>query len=184
VSSPPSDRTLEGLIEDNWDEVVARDPRVVALLEPYRDTLEYLADDFDEESQSWRDCRSAIWDTVPEDIRRRVREVAAEPPTGVQEFVRAAGPTTRVIGIKPVDEKFHKMLAAYRACKAAGVPVPEEVTCFFDDLPPEPDGVRVDVDGTPAVVSWRSGDGTREGYEVDLRLLDPDIKLLRVYNSY
>ncbi len=83
MSSPPGDLSLEGLIADNWDEVAARDPRVVALLEPYRESVEYVAGDFDEETQSWRDYRGAVWSTVPEEVMQRVSELmrGAQPVT-------------------------------------------------------------------------------------------------------
>jgi hypothetical protein len=101
------------------------------------------------------------------------------------------GATTCVIGFKPPDEKFKKMLEAYRACELAGIKIPDEVRKFFNDEPPDPTGVKVELRnyGAPkgseyarGVKPWE-GD-CAEGYEIDVRQLDPDIKIVRVYTSY
>jgi uncharacterized protein YfbU (UPF0304 family) len=95
------------------------------------------------------------------------------------------GMSTHVIGFKPADDKFKKMLTAWDACIAAGVKPSEEITAFFGTqwrTEVDAAGVQVDVRSSDAVRKWR-GD-CREGYEVDLRELDPDIKVLRFYNSW
>lgn len=97
------------------------------------------------------------------------------------------GMSTHVIGFKPPDEKFHKMLAAYRACEEAGVPIPKSVSDFFKGESPDEAGVRVDLGSeygrcAPGVQVWQSDAGG--GFEVDLRKLDPDVKILRFYNSW
>ena len=97
------------------------------------------------------------------------------------------GMSTHIIGFKPLDEKFHKMLAAYRACKEAGVPVPKTVSDFFKDEPPDEAGVSVHLGSehgrcAPGVRVWQGDSGG--GFEVDLRQLDPDVKILRFYNSW
>jgi hypothetical protein len=97
--------------------------------------------------------------------------------------------STYVVGIKPADAKREKMLAAWDACIAAGVPAPDGVHEYFgtDDREElDPAGVKVTIGGGYACaggVSPYSAD-MEDGFEVDLRKLDPDIKILRFYNSY
>ena len=75
------------------------------------------------------------------------------------------------------------MKAVYKACEAAGTEVPREVDSFFGwEAPGDRPGIEVDVEKLKAVSEYR--DDMREGYEVDLTKLPPDIKFLRFYNSY
>lgn len=99
--------------------------------------------------------------------------------------------TTCIVGIKPDDEKFAKMIALRDACDAASVRYPDALCEYFQPAhPSEADGSGVT---TPIAVSWRDPttagvkvyrDESSDGFEVDLRKLDPDIKILRFYNSY
>ena len=93
------------------------------------------------------------------------------------------GASTHVVGFKTPDDKFKRMLRAYEACKAAGVDVPEEVSLFFNDATPDPAGVTVPMDNVHGVKEWTDSD-MREGYEIDLQAIPPDIQVLRVYMSY
>lgn len=97
--------------------------------------------------------------------------------------------STYLVGFKPADEKFRKMRDAYKACSDAGVAPPREVIEFFGGSPEESDdaGVRVALAsdyGTPhlGVTKWKAE--MSQGFEVDLRTLDPSIKVLRFYNSH
>lgn len=95
-------------------------------------------------------------------------------------------------GFKPADEKFRKMRAAYVACRDAGIEPPDEVTAFFGGEPEASDdaGVRLTLGSSvrgyapPAdgVTPWKAE--MQDGFEVDLRKLDPTIKVLRFVNSY
>lgn len=96
---------------------------------------------------------------------------------------------TRLLGFKPADETFRKMRAAYVACHDAGVEPPDEVTAYFGGAPEESDdtGVRLTLAGAygapvDGVRRWRAE--MQDGFEVDLRLLDPAIKVLRFVNSH
>lgn len=85
-----------------------------------------------------------------------------------------------VEGFIPPDEKFKKMKAVYDSCVAAGVPVPEDVQHFFDDIPPDPTGVRISLAYSKkynAVTDYRGE--YSQGYEVALDKLPKDIKVLR-----
>jgi hypothetical protein len=95
------------------------------------------------------------------------------------------GMSTHVIGFKPADEKFTKMLAVWDACLAVGLHPPEEVTEYFgtaERREVDARGVTVSLSHDPSVTRWR--DGSSDGYEVDMRKLDLDIKIIRFYNSW
>jgi len=93
--------------------------------------------------------------------------------------------STSVIGFIPPDEKFQKMLAAYQACIAAGTNPPKEVRDFFGDGDPDPAGLEIDLvmkKYKDAVKPYH--DEMEDGYEIDLRKLPADIKIIRVVNSW
>jgi hypothetical protein len=86
--------------------------------------------------------------------------------------------STRVIGFAPPDEQWAKMKAIWDACRAAGVPVPEEVEDFFGDGEPDPAGVEIVL----PLREWR--DATGEGYEIDMAAIPPQVKTIRFCNSW
>jgi len=96
-----------------------------------------------------------------------------------------------VQGIRPKDELYDRMRAALLACEAVGAPVPDCVTNYFmgqgvdTDPPPDPAGVVVYVGSACGGPIWGDGVSRYEsehysGLEIDLRELDPTIKILRV----
>jgi hypothetical protein len=90
-----------------------------------------------------------------------------------------------VEGFIPPDAKFQKMFEVYRACEKAGVDIPAEVDEFFNGETPDAAGVRVSLTYGPkykdAVKEYEGDEGM--GYDVDLRKLPADIKILRfLYN--
>ena len=92
--------------------------------------------------------------------------------------------STHLIGIKPPDDKWKKMKAAYDACADAGVDPPKEVMEFFSGGLPDDDGVIVDLSpkmGT-AVEKWNGA--SCSGLQVELDKLSKDIKILRFYNTW
>lgn len=96
------------------------------------------------------------------------------------------GMSTYVLGIRPADENYRKMLAVWEACQAAKVKPPREVEDFFAGIDPDPAGVKVDLsEQSSGVKKWRGEKNeAAEGIEVDLRKLDPTIKILRFVNSW
>lgn len=93
--------------------------------------------------------------------------------------------STHVIGFKPPDAKWTAMKNAWDACKAAGIPVPDAVHEFFGYDTPDPLGVFVtekDLVKCGALREWR--DECRDGYEVVVANLPPDVTVVRVYNSW
>lgn len=61
MSSPPSPRTFEGWIVEDFGEAALTHPDVMALLEPYRERVDYLLDAFEEDCMSWRDYCGCIY---------------------------------------------------------------------------------------------------------------------------
>jgi hypothetical protein len=95
------------------------------------------------------------------------------------------GMSTRVIAFKPPGEKWQKMCDVYNACTNAGIDVPDEVSRFFDHMPPDPAGVEISerVLRDAGAVTDYSGDMS-EGFDVDVTKLPRDVTVIRFYNSY
>ena len=89
--------------------------------------------------------------------------------------------STHIVGFRPADEKWNKMKATWLACENAGVPIPKEVEAFFDhEAPGDKPGAEVEIKA--AMREWK--DEYRQGFEVDIMKLPPDVKVLRFYNSW
>ena len=94
----------------------------------------------------------------------------------------------RIEGYKPVDAKWTQMKQAYDACVSAGVEVPKEVMHFFNYEPPAAEGVMIEL-GRSGNVTFRKGitplnQQYCDGYVVDLKELDPEIRILKFVISY
>lgn len=90
-------------------------------------------------------------------------------------------PSIHISGYRPTNEKYKKMLAAYEACQAAGVPVPDDVQEFFNWETPAPQGFFVEMHaGQDGVKKFDDRKG-REGYEVELAKLPKNLTHLRFY---
>jgi len=92
-----------------------------------------------------------------------------------------------VVGFKPPDAKFNKMRDVWNACTHAGIEIPDEVRIYFEDEPPPEDpglGIRVDMAPGKIVGVKEYRAEMQDGFEVDLRLLPEDVKIIRFYNSY
>lgn len=92
------------------------------------------------------------------------------------------GMSTHVVGIRPRDEKYVDMLTIWAACKKMNVEIPKDVRSYFNDEPPAVGG-GVIVELSKKSVSKYSEE-SRDGLDVDLSNLPPDVKILRFYNSY
>jgi hypothetical protein len=91
------------------------------------------------------------------------------------------GMSTHIVGIKPPDEDFMKMLKVYEACREAEVDIPKEVLEFFDYVKPDPSGIVVDL--PIGCIKRYSTDG-EDRFEVNVEDLPKDIKIIRFYNSW
>jgi len=93
------------------------------------------------------------------------------------------GMSAHIEGVKPPDEKWKAMKAAYDACRAAGVTPPKDVENFFGGEAPDPLGVVVRIAGTAAVQQYAPHDSA-DGFEVHIDKLPKDVKVIRFWNSY
>lgn len=103
--------------------------------------------------------------------------------------------STSVVGFRDQTNKtFQKHKKVALACFEAGVDLPAKTAAFFGKPPYddewgswgqlENDGLALDLtEGTnPPAKEWQ--DEGAQGYEVDIRKLPEDIKVLRFYNAY
>jgi phage terminase large subunit GpA-like protein len=88
------------------------------------------------------------------------------------------GMSTHVVGYGPPDERWRQMKAIWDGCKAARIPVPDEVEKFFGYSPPDDKGVEITIQAT----AWSDGD--REGYEIEVAKIPPQCSVIRFYNSW
>jgi len=92
------------------------------------------------------------------------------------------GMTTSVVGIKPPDTTFKKMLKIWQACKAAAVEPPKLVQDYFNNEDPDEAGVKVDLFNHEAVTPFK--DESSEGFNIEVGKLPVGVKIVRVYNSW
>lgn len=89
-----------------------------------------------------------------------------------------------VVGIREPDDEWRKMKAVWESCKAAGVEPPSSVLDFFDDEDPDEAGIQLPLDyGSHKIArEWRSD--MREGLELDIADLPPNVTKIRFYCSW
>ncbi len=93
--------------------------------------------------------------------------------------------SSHVMGLKPVDEKWRKMYAAYKACEEASIDPPKKVLDFFEGVEfdsIETTGIEVDLEETDCCKEY-SGN-MKDGFEIEVAKLPKDVKIIRFYNSY
>lgn len=93
------------------------------------------------------------------------------------------GMSTSVVGIKPPDAQFKKMLKAYKACEEAGIGIPSNISDYFNNEEPNELGVEVDESDLGEAIKKYGGDG-QSGYDVHLDKLPKDVKIIRFFNSW
>jgi len=86
--------------------------------------------------------------------------------------------STHVAGFVPPDETWQKMKAIFDACRAADVPVPDEVEDFFEGEDPDPAGMET---GLPV---RKLNDQDRAGYELDVKDIPATVKTIRFWNEW
>lgn len=94
------------------------------------------------------------------------------------------GMSTYVLGFKPRDEKYDRMLAVWESCRAAKVEVPDEVNEFFEGESPDPAGVKISFRDHEAVREYHNSEMAEEGFEVDVTKLPADVTLIRFVQSW
>ena len=91
--------------------------------------------------------------------------------------------SSNVVAFRPPDEKWKKMKEIWDLCKETGVPVPEQVSYFFNYEEPDGQGVSVSLETLHGcLVEYKTE--YSEGYEVHLDKLPPNVKIIRFYNSW
>ena len=97
------------------------------------------------------------------------------------------GMSMHVYAVKPADENYKRKAEAYRACVAAGVPVPPALITFFDGEDPDPRGTAQHL-GHDARVEHPSctkfTDDSRTGFEVDITKLPEGTRFVRFVCSW
>jgi len=106
------------------------------------------------------------------------------------------GMSTHVVGIIPKDdEEFKRMKSIYENCVYEGIIPPKEVHKYFN-LEEREDAAYYDLEGIAdekgvvvesnvmkqATEEYR--DEMSEGYDIDIRKLPDNVKIIRFYNSW
>ena len=81
-----------------------------------------------------------------------------------------------VKGLKEKTEEYEKKLTIYKTCRELNVPVPSEITDFFDNGEYCEDGVVVNM---PSGAVNESGDCYRVFYDVDLSKIPDGVTKIR-----
>jgi hypothetical protein len=91
------------------------------------------------------------------------------------------GMSTHAVGYRPADDRWKEMKAAWDACIKARIEPPDQVIDFFDgEYPGDRPGQEVDLGDSVREFS----DFSKNGYEIDVRSLPPDVYWIRVYNAW
>ena len=90
--------------------------------------------------------------------------------------------STRIMGIKPTDERFAAMLNIINSCKAQNIKVPKEVNEFFNGEEPNKLGVSVDLMDLDCCLLINSSG--RVGFSIDITKLPKDISIIQFTNCY
>lgn len=86
-----------------------------------------------------------------------------------------------VTGVVPADDEYKKKVAAWKACKAAGVPTPSELDKFFNYETPDELGMEMDLRRGECSKEYRND--YSEGYVVDVTKLPQGVRYIRLYIS-
>ena len=92
------------------------------------------------------------------------------------------GATLHIEGLCPPEVEWKKMKAVWDACEEAGIDPPKTVIDFFDGASPDPAGVIMDLEDTPALEKYE--DEMVEGYVIDLAKLPSHLTRIRVSIHY
>lgn len=82
-----------------------------------------------------------------------------------------------IIGFIPPDDKWKKMKRIWDACEDPNVDIPTEVLAFFNGEPPDEKGVEIEIEKT----EWSND--YDQGFEIEVKKIPKDVKVLRFYYS-
>jgi hypothetical protein len=88
--------------------------------------------------------------------------------------------STHIIGFIPADDKWIQMKRVFDSCEEAGIEIPREVSRFFNDEKPDPNGVEIELKAT----EWENREYCYNGYELKVSDIPKDVTIIRFYNSY
>jgi hypothetical protein len=92
-----------------------------------------------------------------------------------------------VYAVKPADENYKRKAEAWRACKAAGISIPQDLASFFGDEEPDPTGMTQHL-GHDHRIDHQScvkfTDDSRQGFEVDITKLPEGARFVRFVCSW
>lgn len=111
MSSPPSPRDFEGWIEEDWPGATKR-PDVMAILEPYRETVTAALDDFEDDTMSWRSYCGTIYGYTLHEDGRVPHAVLAEVTRLMREPAPDAGALDVTGGYRDNPRREAKTVAA------------------------------------------------------------------------
>ena len=90
--------------------------------------------------------------------------------------------STSVTGFRPPDARWRKMKAVWDACLKAEIPIPDDVSDFFESGEPDEKGVEVDLEEHGCAVEWNAE--AQSGYEVFVDKIPAGVKVIRFFNSW
>jgi len=93
--------------------------------------------------------------------------------------------TTKITGVRDLDQDFAKMMQVKLSCEAAGISYPQEVKEYFNDPNDSEDDLRREMETVSITdaVSICNQDMV-DGFEVDLSRLPKDVKAIRFEIRY
>lgn len=89
--------------------------------------------------------------------------------------------STHVVGVREPDDKHRKMIAAWQANKAAGIPQPRALLDYFGDEMPDDMGIVVELP-REAITKYESD--SRAGLDIRLDRVPPGVAVLRFFNAW
>lgn len=93
--------------------------------------------------------------------------------------------STYIIGLRDPNSAHHKnMVAVRRACDAASVDWPKQVTAYFDEGEDDTEDGPLMVNLEKVADKWSEEDLMREGFELDIKKIPHGITKIRFYNSW
>lgn len=90
--------------------------------------------------------------------------------------------STRIVGFVEPDADYQRKVAAWKACKAAGISPPPELDKLFDGAAPDDAGMEVKIADT--AITRHSPYDCADAWDVDITKLPKGVRVVRFINSY
>jgi len=92
--------------------------------------------------------------------------------------------SAHISGFKPPDDEWQRMKAVFDACRNADIDVPSNVVKYFGYLDPDDAGVSVSQKEMEMICLSKYQTDDVEGFEINVKLIPKDIKIIRFYCSF